>query len=244
MRLNKFIAQHTGISRRDADKLIASNSVQVNDELPQMGYQLKETDTVHVLRHGLWSELKNTPVDNKPTTIIVYKPQKYLVSTESQGGLKTIYDYLPAEYKKLKYAGRLDAMSEGLLVMSSDGNLVNTLTHPKFGSKKVYIVGTTFPLNQETIDRLSKGIMLDGYQTNGIGVERLSKEMREKYSFLLLSPKQVWYVFTLSEGRNQQIRRSLADFGFKVVRLIRVEHGPYQMTQELIKKKILVAGAL
>jgi 23S rRNA pseudouridine2605 synthase len=133
MRLNQYIALHTGISRRSADRLIKEGRVSVNGQAPLIGHQVTEHDIVEV------SGLK-----------IKEKPK-----------FKTVYDLLPEEFHNLKPVGRLDKDSSGLLLMTNDGHLANELTHPSHQKQKVYIVELNKPLEKDDLHKLKQGVQLE-----------------------------------------------------------------------------------
>src|SRR5690348_2303384 len=122
MRLNKYIALATGLSRRAADAAIAANRVTVNGHAPEMGQQVTDTDTV-----ALDTKPLKPVVDT--TTVMLNKPTGYVSSRAGQGS-RTVYDLLPPKLHTLKTVGRLDKESSGLLLLTNDGNLANQLTHP------------------------------------------------------------------------------------------------------------------
>lgn len=236
MRLNKYLAKNLGLSRRQADKLLQANKVLVNEEFAKIGAQVSIRDKVKYqdIRRE-WIEL----VPNTPRTALYYKPIFTLVSTLSQDRKETIYTRLPAHYKTYKPAGRLDYMSEGLLVLSQDGDLIQQLTHPRNGAVKKYLVGIATPLEYSHIDKICKGVKIDDYQLRPVEITKASSPVLNSFSYLKLHPKHFWYVFTLHEGRNNQIRKMCAYFQYRVVRLIRIEHGQYRLSHELKQKKVI-----
>lgn len=208
MRLNKFIALATGLSRRKADRLIAEGRVFINGRPAQVGLDVKPDDQVTLDRQAI------TPSVNS-MTIMLSKPPGYVVSRQGQGS-KTIYDLLPAEFHALKPVGRLDKDSSGLLLLTNDGELANQLTHPRYAKTKIYEISLDQPLqplHQQMI--MDNGIALDD------GTSRLSlmkKDDRGTY----------WQV-TMSEGRNRQIRRTFSALGYEVIKLHRTQFGPYYL---------------
>jgi 16S rRNA U516 pseudouridylate synthase RsuA-like enzyme len=129
-RINKFVAAATGMSRRAADTIIAENRVHINGAPATSGYDVQTTDTV---------TLDGTPLAAATTmqTIMLNKPVSYVVSRDGQGS-RTVYDLLPPELHNLKPIGRLDKESSGLLLLTTDGNLAQTLTHPSHQKVKQY----------------------------------------------------------------------------------------------------------
>ena len=211
MRLNKFIAHATGISRREADELIRTGNVVVNGKAADLGCDVNpDDDTVTVN-----NQLVKLPTEH--TTIMLNKPVGYVCSRNAQArGVKTIYELLPDQYKALKTVGRLDKDSTGLILLTDDGDLAYQLTHPSFAKTKEYIVELDHalaPLHQQMISDF--GINLDDGPSQLL-LERLNDE-RTKFNV------------TMHEGRNRQIRRTFAALGYQVKSLHRTTFGPYTL---------------
>jgi 23S rRNA pseudouridine2605 synthase len=192
MRLNQYIALHTGISRRSADRLIKEGRVNVNGQAPLIGHQVTEHDKIEV--SGL--KIKHKP---KLTTIMLNKPVGYVCSRNGQGS-QTIYDLIPEDLHNLKPVGRLDKDSSGLLLMTNDGHLANELTHPSYQKQKVYLVELDKPLEPQDAKKLESGVTLED------GLSQLS----------LKQLKGGVMEVKIYEGRNRQIRRTFAALGYKV----------------------------
>ncbi len=210
MRLNKFLAQSTGISRRAADTAIELGDVLVNGKVPSAGHAVTPSDVVRYKGRTLVSAAAPTH-----TTIMFNKPVGYICSRDGQGG-KTIYDALPRELHALKPVGRLDKNSSGLLLLTSDGDLAHTLTHPSFAKTKVYKIAVNRPLSQTDEAQIQQGVVLE--------------DGMSKLELTPLSPtnRYNWKV-TMTEGRNRQIRRTLEELGYNVVKLHRTHFGPYTL---------------
>jgi 23S rRNA pseudouridine2605 synthase len=207
MRINKYVAQATGISRRAADQAIAEGRVSINGELAKLGDDVEDGSII---------ELDHAPLTIKPvhTTIMLNKPSGYVVSRDGQGS-KTIYDLLPEEYHNLKPVGRLDKDSSGLLLLTDDGDLAHQLTHPRYAKTKIYEIEldkALEPLHQQMIS--DHGIQLDDGPSK-LALQKLDVNRR-------------WQV-TMSEGRNRQIRRTFTALGYSVVKLHRKEFGEYKL---------------
>ena len=211
MRLNKFLAHATGISRREADSLIESGIVAVNSLLAQLGCDV-DPDTDSITVNGKPVQLPSTS-----TTIMLNKPIGYVCSRNAQAkDAKTVYELLPDEYKALKTVGRLDKDSSGLILLTDDGDLAHQLTHPSFAKAKEYIVELDrplAPLHQQMISDF--GINLDD------GVSQLLLER--------LNDERTKFRITMHEGRNRQIRRTFAALGYQVKSLHRTTFGPYTL---------------
>jgi len=236
MRINQYLAQHLGISRRQGDELVKAGVVELNGELANLFDQTLESDKVRVFEKDSWRSVGFV----KKETILFYKPIFAVCTKKDPMDRKTIYNFLPKKYQSLKTAGRLDYMTEGLLVMSTDGDLIHELTHPSKGHSKTYLVALKEPLEAQIIKELEKGIRLDEYQLQPCRIQLFGDF--EKYDYMELDREfRTWYSFTLFEGRNNQIRQMCASFGIRVQRLIRVSQGGYKLSKKLYEDKILIA---
>ncbi|MFI5270522.1 MAG: pseudouridine synthase [Candidatus Saccharimonadales bacterium] len=208
MRINKYVAAATGLSRRAADKAIAENRVKINNSPSDLGSKISENDIV-----TLDDEVIKLPEDT--TTILFHKPVGYVCSRRGQGS-ETIYSILPSRYRKLKPIGRLDKDSSGLLLMSDDGDLAYTLTHPKYQKDKIYEVSLNKPLKQDHAQLITeKGVPLeDGPST---------------FSMTPLNNEALGWRITMREGRNRQIRRTFEALGYKIMTLHRTHFGDYEI---------------
>jgi 23S rRNA pseudouridine2605 synthase len=211
MRINKFLALATSISRRAADKAIEAGEVTVNGQHATLGQVISKTD--EVIFDGQHLDFSKFSDPDTIRTIIFNKPTGYVVSRNGQGA-KTIYELLPAEYHHLKPVGRLDKDSSGLLLLTSDGELAHRLTHPAFQKEKLYEVALDKPLAADDKDRIERDIQLED------GPSRLT---------LLegTSPERHSYRVRMHEGRNRQIRRTFGALGYQITKLHRTQFGNY-----------------
>lgn len=203
MRINQYIANATGVSRREADKYIENNRVRVNSAVAKIGQQVAEDDEVY-----LDDKLLQT---QKHQSIIINKPTGYVCSRDGQGS-KTVYDLLPADLHNLKPVGRLDKDSSGLLLMTNDGKLANELTHPSKQKQKIYNVSLDKPLQPQDVIKIEAGVPLD-----------------DGLSSLKLEGEGIDWRVTMHEGRNRQIRRTFEALGYKVKKLHRIQFGDYKI---------------
>jgi 23S rRNA pseudouridine2605 synthase len=209
MRINKYVASATGMSRRAADAAIAEGRVLLNGVVPSSGHDVKDGERVTLDNRAI------TP-DVKTITIMMNKPVGYVVSRNGQGS-QTIYSLLPLQYHKLKPVGRLDKDSSGLLLLTNDGDLANELTHPSKQKTKTYQLTLNLPLQPLHRQMISDhGIELED------GNSRLQLERREDDN------DKEWTV-TMHEGRNRQIRRTFGSLGYDVIKLHRTQFGPYTL---------------
>lgn len=211
MRLNKFIASTSSLSRRGADEAIKIGRVTVNGLTVGLATEVNNADIVKLDGRILKPKTEKT-------VLLLNKPIGYVCSRAGQGS-RTIYDLLPMEYHHLKSVGRLDKDSSGLLLLTDDGELANQLTHPSFEKQKVYEVSLDKPLSSSDLHKLRQGVKLE---------DGLSKFIIEPLD------TQNSYRVTIAEGRNRQIRRTFQAIGFVVTKLHRTKFGKYELSS-LIK---------
>jgi len=209
LRLNKYLALQLGISRREADELIAKGQVTINNTAAQLGARFQPSDKIAVKEKMIEEKAEHT-------YLLFNKPVGYVCSRRAQGENPTIYDLLPKEYHHLKPVGRLDKDSSGLLLLSNDGDFAFRMTHPKFRKTKVYEVQLDRPL--EPLHQQ----MISDY---GIQLE----DGTSKFTVQRLENKKATYEVTMSEGRNRQIRRTFAALGYEVTKLHRTQFGNYSL---------------
>ncbi|MBR1801982.1 rRNA pseudouridine synthase [Candidatus Saccharibacteria bacterium] len=210
IRLNKFLAEKIGLSRREADNFIADGKVLVNDTPAALGARISEKDKV------VFDGKEISVSESKYVYLMLNKPEGYVSSRKRQGDTPTLYELLPEKYQKLKTVGRLDKNSSGLILLTNDGDFAFSHTHPKFYKLKTYLVTlnrTLEPLHQQEISDF--GIQLE----DGPSKLFLSK---------MNDARTEWQV-EMSEGRNRQIRRTFAALGYEVVKLHRIEFGAYKL---------------
>ncbi len=214
MRINKFIALATGISRRTADKAVSEGRVLIHGLKASAGHEVQATDTVSY--DGQAIKAAGVIGQTSFTTILLNKPAGYIVSRDGQGSA-TVYDLLPDEYHNLKPVGRLDKFSSGLQLLTNDGNLAQQLTHPKHRKAKIYEVKLSkplAPLHRQMIQ--DHGIQIeDG--TSRFELERLHD-----------GDDTQWRV-TMREGRNRQIRRTFLSIGYGISTLHRTQFGDFTL---------------
>lgn len=206
MRINKFVAAATGLSRRAADKAIADGRVTVNGSPTMIGQELTESDKVYMDGQQLSLKMHQT--------ILLHKPTGYISSRQGQGA-PTIYDLLPAGMHHLKPVGRLDKDSSGLLLMTNDGQLAEQLTHPRYHKTKVYEIRLNKPLQP-----------LHRQMISDIGIQLEDGRSRLQIDRIEDNNENDWRI-TMHEGRNRQIRRTFAALGYTVTALRRTQFGPY-----------------
>ena len=215
LKLNKYIAQCGVCSRRKADELILSGVVFVNGKkVENLGEIVTSKDKVVVDGNLI-----------KPDNFVYirfYKPAGYITSLNDEKGRKTIYDILPDEVKKLKPVGRLDKDTSGLLIMTNDGDFINSLTHPKIKIPKVYKVVVEGKMTRQKVLELEKGIEIEKGKIAYAQVDCVD----------VLSDTTVLQI-TLYQGLNRQIRKMCQKVGHEVVTLKRIKLNPDDIINRL-----------
>ncbi len=212
LRLNQALAKTGFCSRRQADELIEAGRVSLNGQVT----------------HEFWLPVNpdedRLSVDGKPLSIKQYlyvalhKPPGVVTTTRDEKGRQDVLQLLPAELRHLRPVGRLDMYSEGLLILTNDGELTQKLTHPQHQMTKLYWVQVKGEVTEQAIKQLRTGVELSDGPTLPAGVTLLDRN--KSYSELEI---------TLREGRNRQVRRMCDHLGYPVSRLVRLAVGALQL---------------
>lgn len=216
IRLQKIIAENGLASRREAESWIEQGLVTVNGQTAHLGQKVDpSTDAIKV--NG--KILKKTAPPK--IVLVMNKPKGVLCSHHDPFHEKTVFDYLPKKYQKIKlfYAGRLDKDSQGLLILTNDGPLANQITHPTSKITKKYKVVLSKPLELKLIPKLLKGVKLEGehlYATKVIPITTATN-------------KDCTVEVHLEQGRKREIRRLFEAFGYFVEKLQRFQIGAYSL---------------
>ena len=203
MRLNRFLAAAGVASRRKCDELIASGGVTINGRVCT-DFSAQPGDRDHVKVNGKLVRVAGS------MTIALHKPAGFVSTRNDTQARDTVFDLLPSKFPRLFNIGRLDAQSEGLLLLTNDGDLSQKLTHPRFKVEKEYEVTLDRQWDGALAQRLLRGIVLDGRRAQ---IARLHS----------IGPTRLRVV--LRQGLNQQIRRMFYAVGYDVKRLIRIRIG-------------------
>ncbi len=211
VRLQKFMAQAGVGSRRHCEELITSGRVQIDGRtVTELGTKVAKGQRVEVDGTSLTSSRLVHYLVNKPTGV---------VSTNfDPAGRPRVIDLLPQVAERLFTVGRLDMSSEGLILVTNDGELANRLAHPRFGVEKTYLVQVAGTLDHEALATLRRGVHLAEGLARATSA-RIKKSLKQSTILEIV----------LSEGKNREIRRILAKVGHKVVRLTRIAFGPVRL---------------
>ena len=211
-RIAKVLARAGVCSRRDAERLIAAGRVVVNGKvLDSPALNVSPKDKVLV---------DNQPLQAKEPTRLwrLHKPRGQVTTSRDPEGRPTVFDALPKSLPRVISIGRLDVNTEGLLLLTNDGELARRLELPSTGWARRYRVRAHGRTDQAKLDELQKGIQVEGVQYGPIQA-RLEREQGSN----------VWITMTLREGKNREIKRVLEALNLTVNRLIRVSYGPFQL---------------
>jgi pseudouridylate synthase len=210
IRLNKFLAEKIGLSRREADNLIADGKILVNGKPAVLGTRISESDEIFC------NGEKITGTKPNYVYLMLNKPVGYVSSRKAQGDAPTLYELLPKQYQNLKTVGRLDKNSSGLILLTNDGDFAFSHTHPKFYKLKTYVI---------EIDRALEPLHQQEISDFGIHLE----DGPSKLFLTKLDDNRTKWQVEMNEGRNRQIRRTFAALGYEVVKLHRIEFGQYRL---------------
>ncbi|MGG1515187.1 pseudouridine synthase [Paenibacillus oryzisoli] len=214
-RLQKVLAEAGIASRRKCEEIILAGRVQVNGEVvTTLGVKVNtEEDEIKVDGRAIGQQQKIYVMLNKPKGVIT--------SATDPGGRKVVTDYLPGIKERVYPVGRLDYDTEGLLLLTNDGEFAHLLTHPKHHVPKTYLATVKGVPHGSLLDKLKMGIQLEDGMTAPAEVEYADVNPDKKESVIQI---------TIYEGRNRQVRRMFEAISFPVVKLKRVKFGPIFLT--------------
>ena len=213
MRINKFLATSGVASRRAADQLITDGVVKINGKICSVGDEVDVGNDTVTVRGKVVSVVK------KYDYYIMNKPKGYVCTVKDDKGRKTVMDLMPQGAKRLFPVGRLDYDTEGLLILTNDGDLTFKLTHPKNEVPKTYLVKTEKPVTDADLQKLRAGVYIDGVKTNKCNV-KLIENYKEGSKLHV----------TITEGRNRQVRKMFEAVNNNVDFLKRIKIGDLTLT--------------
>jgi pseudouridine synthase len=212
LRLQKLISQAGVASRRAAEKLIAEGRVTVNGEtVTEMGTKADPA------RDDIRVDGRRIKATERLRYILLYKPAGYVTTRSDPQHRRTVIDLLRGVREYVYPVGRLDYDTQGILLVTNDGDLAAKLTHPRHQVDRTYEASVSGMPDDEAIDRLRRGIPLDGRRTRPADVLLVNKGRRDRNGVLII---------TIREGRNRQVRRMLDAVGHPVESLRRIRFGP------------------
>ena len=213
MRINKYLAEQGIASRRHADEMIAAGRVKINGVLATLGSDVPEGAVVMVDEQPILQKEK------KEEYYVMNKPKGVVCTVSDDRGRKTVIDLLPQDAGRVFPVGRLDYATEGLLILTNDGDLAYRLTHPTSEIPKTYMARIEGTMQEKDLNRIRSGIELDGVMTKKCKAHIV--ETNKAYTKVHV---------TITEGRNRQVRRMFEAIGRNVEFLKRVSIGRLKLT--------------
>ncbi len=213
MRINKFLAEKGIASRRHVDEMITAGRITINGIVATLGANVEEQDMVCV---------DDIPVSHKEKTekyYIMNKPKGVVCTVSDDRGRKTVMEFLPADAGRVFPVGRLDYETEGLLILTNDGDTAFRLTHPTSEIPKTYMARIEGTMTEKDLNRIRSGIELDGVMTKKCKAHIV--ETNKAYTKVHI---------TITEGKNRQVRRMFEAIGRNVEFLKRISIGNLKLT--------------
>ncbi|MFB9129034.1 pseudouridine synthase [Paraburkholderia dipogonis] len=218
-KLHKVLAEAGMGSRRDMEELIVAGRVSVNGEPAHIGQRIMPTDQVRINGKPVKRKLANKP----PRVLLYHKPTGEIVSHADPEGRPSVFDNLPPmKTAKWLAVGRLDFNTEGLLMLTTSGDLANRFMHPRYSVEREYAVRVVGELAEGMRQKLLNGVELEDGPANFLRIRDGGGEGTNH-----------WYHVALAEGRNREVRRMFEAAGLMVSRLIRTRHGPISLPKGL-----------
>ena len=214
VRLQKYLSDCGVLSRRAAEKAIENGEVTVNDEPAEIG--MKIDPMKDKIRYKGRNIVKKR--NSHYTYIMLHKPRGYVTTMSDEKDRKTVAELVKEAGVRVYPVGRLDMQSEGLLIMTNDGELTNALTHPRHEIPKYYEVRVEGQVSPETLKKLSSEMEIDGYKIQPVRTSVVS--MKDEKTVLCME---------LFEGRNRQIRKMCEQVGLEVIKLKRIAIGQIKL---------------
>lgn len=212
MRINKFLADCGVASRRKCDELIMQGKVKVNGKVTrELGLDIKPTDVVLF-------ENRAVHAGTRRVYYKLHKPKGYVTTASDEKGRKTVVELMRKVQERVYPIGRLDYDTEGLLILTNDGDITNILTHPKNAVKKTYIASIEGEITPQDIKQITKGVDIGGYITQPCSALILDKD--EKFTRVEI---------VITEGKNHQVKKMFEAVGKNVAFLKRVSIGEIKL---------------
>jgi len=212
IRITKFIANAGFCSRREAEKLIEKKIVKINNNLCiHPSEKVNENDKITIGK-------KDIQILEIIRLWKMYKPIKYICTTKDDQNRKKIFDLIPKDLPRMISIGRLDFMSEGLMLFTNSGDYSRSLELPITGYERIYRVCLKGYIEKKDIEKINKGIKINNINYNKIKI-KIDKADKN----------YTWIIAKLKEGKNREIRNICKYFSWNIVKLIRIQYGPYKL---------------
>jgi len=212
-RIQKILAKAGIASRREAERMIVEGRITVNGKfVDALGFKADPSKD-HIKVDGK----RMNPFEPK-ITLLLNKPRGFLSTVKDPEGRPTVMDLIKKVKWRVYPVGRLDFDAEGLLLLTNDGDLAYTLSHPKFSIPRTYWVKVAGVLEEKKIARLERGVMLEDGRARAVS-----------FSIVRQGEKNSWVRVVVTEGRNHLVKRMLSAIGYSVLKLKRTKFGPIQL---------------
>lgn len=226
-KLHKVLADAGMGSRRDMEQLILEGRISVNGEPAHLGQRVLATDVVRMNGRIIKREVSAEGKKKPPRVIVYNKPAGEIVSQDDPEERPSVFEHLPkVSHGRWISVGRLDFNTEGLLLFTTSGELANRLMHPRYSVERQYAVRAAGTMTDEARTALTTGVELEDGPANFSSIEDKGGEGVNR-----------WYLVTINEGRNREVRRLFAAVGLTVSRLIRVRYGAVHLPHSLARGK-------
>ncbi len=212
IRIAKFISNSGYCSRREAEKLISKGIVSINNKIcNHPSIKVTKKDVIKIKNRII-------NISNEIQLWKLHKPIKYICSTKDNFKRKKIFDLIPKKMSGLISIGRLDYMSEGLILLTNNGDYSRYLELPSSNIMRTYRVCINGKINKKDLLKINKGITINNirYDKAYVNIEKNIKN-------------HSWLIFKLTEGKNREIRKICEFFSWKIIKLIRISFGPYKL---------------
>ncbi len=209
MRVNRYLAQALNVSRRKADELVKEGRVKLNGKVLKDFVDINEDDSVEVDGEPVRIE------KGRKLYFAFYKPPFVISSSKDEEGRRTVCDFFKGFEQKLICVGRLDYLSEGLLIVTNDGKFANLLMHPKYKVRKTYLIKTKDTVGADLLKRMSRGVGLEDGFFKPLSIKKTK------------NPN--WIVVSIDSGRNRVLRRFFKAFNVGILKLKRIAIGDVEL---------------
>jgi len=212
-RLQKIISQAGITSRRKAEQLIDSGRVTVNGQMVNtLGAK------ADILRDKICINGKKLNPFPEKVYILLYKPRGFITSLNDPQGRPTVIQLLKGMRQRVFPVGRLDYDTEGILIITNDGDFAQILMHPKHEIPKTYLAKIRGEISENSLEKLARGVKIGGKKAVPVSIKKRG-----------LTEKNSWIEITLHEGRNRQVKRMIETLGYWVIKLKRITYGPLNL---------------
>ncbi len=221
MRVQKFLASHSSMSRRQVESLVDAGEITVNGKVIKPGHSVREGDTIRYQGKSWCVELDNKPEES---VLLYHKPVGEIVTRSDEKNRPTVFAQLPrAPGGKWIAIGRLDINTQGLIIFVNNGDLAHKLMHPQANLIRRYKVRVFGDVSEQTLMNLKKGVTIEGVVCRFSEIARIAEN----------EGMNKWFTVSVTSGRYRMVRKMWEAVGAKVSKLVRVQFGPIDLPPDL-----------